>query len=145
VHFVWDTSANLRDLYQPCNQVKARTAQRSVKWGLLGLVPEFIELCLSCKPSLQGSLHASGCMAVKPSQIGKAGKRVLNDKFFKKAKVNRNSTKCLPLHTAGFAVCMTALQGLQAEGYLARSAFKLQELQQKHKLIAPGNDSDLLS
>ncbi|KAL0033063.1 hypothetical protein WJX79_000767 [Trebouxia sp. C0005] len=51
-------------------------------------------------------------MAVKPSQIGKAGKRVLNDKFFKKAK---------------------------AEGYLARSAFKLQELQQKHKLIAPGS------
>lgn len=50
-------------------------------------------------------------MAVKPSQIGKAGKRVLNDKFFQKAK---------------------------AEGYLARSAFKLQELQQKHKLIAPG-------
>lgn len=50
-------------------------------------------------------------MAVKPSQIGKAGKRVLNDKFFKKAK---------------------------AEGYLARSAFKLQELQQKHKLISPG-------
>ena len=27
---------------------------------------------------------------------------------------------------------------LQAEGYLARSAFKLQELQQKHKLISPG-------
>lgn len=26
----------------------------------------------------------------------------------------------------------------QAEGYLARSAFKLQELQQKHKLISPG-------
>lgn len=51
------------------------------------------------------------CMAVKPAQIGKAGKRVLNDKFFQKAK---------------------------AEGYLARSAFKLQELQQKHKLIPPG-------
>ena len=28
------------------------------------------------------------CMAVKPAQIGKAGKRVLNDKFFQKAKVN---------------------------------------------------------
>lgn len=27
---------------------------------------------------------------------------------------------------------------VQAEGYLARSAFKLQELQQKHKLISPG-------
>lgn len=27
---------------------------------------------------------------------------------------------------------------LQSEGYLARSAFKLQELQQKHKLITPG-------
>ena len=83
-------------------------------------------------------------MAVKPSQIGKAGKRVLNDKFFKKAKVN-NFTQCLPLHTAGFTVYVTALQSLQAEGYLARSAFKLQELQQKHKLIAPGDDSELLS
>lgn len=51
-------------------------------------------------------------MAVKPAHLGKAGKRVLNDKFFQKAK---------------------------SEGYLARSAFKLQELQQKHKLIAPGS------
>ncbi len=84
-------------------------------------------------------------MAVKPSQIGKAGKRVLNDKFFKKAKVNRSSTKGFQLYTLGFAVCVTALQSLQAEGYLARSAFKLQELQQKHKLIAPGSGSDLLS
>ncbi|KAL3148367.1 hypothetical protein ABBQ38_013824 [Trebouxia sp. C0009 RCD-2024] len=51
-------------------------------------------------------------MAVKPAHLGKAGKRVLNDKFFKQAK---------------------------SEGYLARSAFKLQELQQKHKLIAHGS------
>ena len=28
-------------------------------------------------------------MAVKPAQIGKAGKRVLNDKFFQKAKASR--------------------------------------------------------
>lgn len=35
----------------------------------------------------QSTARGSKFMAVKPSQIGKAGKRVLNDKFFQKAKV----------------------------------------------------------
>lgn len=74
-------------------------------------------------------------MAVKPSQIGKAGKRVLNDKFFQKAKVA--ATRNRSMHSQDTHESRPDLS-VQAEGYLARSAFKLQELQQKHKLIAPG-------
>lgn len=79
-------------------------------------------------------------MAVKPAHLGKAGKRVLNDKFFKKAKVynpiawhRKVASELAHTCSARKFLCV-----LQSEGYLARSAFKLQELQQKHKLITPG-------
>lgn len=38
----------------------------------------------------------------------------------------------------GRGLCAPSHHPLQAKGYVARSAFKLQEIQQKHKLIPPG-------
>ena len=85
-------------------------------------------------------LHGSQTFANWQSWKTRAERQVLEESEGK-----QESIKGFQLYTPGFAVCVTALQSLQAEGYLARSAFKLQELQQKHKLIAPGSGSDLLS
>jgi hypothetical protein len=47
-------------------------------------------------------------------------------------------TKALPAATRTFLTPSVAWR-LQAQGYVARSAYKLQEIQEKHKLIKPGS------
>ena len=80
--------------------------------------------------------------------------RVLEDTFFKKAKVRsrqpgwpsharrdrraRLLTTVLPAATRSIPI-PSVLCRLQAQGYVARSAYKLQEIQEKHKLIKPGS------
>lgn len=78
-------------------------------------------------------------MAARVTQSG----RVLEDAFFKKAKVRRAwapSAQPVTRAQAGRATAPPIPRPCQpqAAGYVARSAYKLLEIQQKHKLIPRG-------
>lgn len=95
---------------------------------------------ISVRPATK--LYVAACAWTK--------KTVVDDPWFKLAKVimavieaHESMTLPSPNSYRNHAVCILVHQSTQKEGYVSRAAYKLKEIQKKHKLIKPGGNTRL--